>query len=127
MRLTVKGVVAQECSCHFRDKRPAVDHWCESKDKVCPIFTTFHPCKDFETAVLPAWPDVAAEYAALAGQNLSGQPVVRRQAVCRHCGEAFKALCNRQQYCSEACVKAGARVKTKERVRRHRKPVSGAK
>ena len=77
--------------------------------------------------MLPAWPDVAAEYAALAGQNISGEPVVTRRAICRNCGEAFKALHNRQQYCSEACARLGQESKTKERVRRHRgAPVSGA-
>ena len=126
IRLTVRAVIAGECCNHFRDGPGGVANWCVVKDAACPIFATFRRCKWFETAVLPAWPDVAAEYAVLAGQNLSGEITVTRRAICRHCGEAFKALHNRQQYCSEACAKAGARVKTKERVRRHRKPVSAA-
>jgi len=74
MRLTVKAVIAAECPSHFRDTRGAVDHWCDPNDEVCPIFAIFRRCPWFETAVLPAWPAVAAEYAALAGQNTSDEP-----------------------------------------------------
>ena len=126
MSLSVKAVIAGECCNHFRDGPRGVANWCVAKDAPCPIFATFRRCRWFEDAVLPAGPDVAAEYAALAGQKTGGEGVVARRAICRHCGEAFKALHNRQQYCSEACVKAGNRVKTKERVRRHRRPVSAA-
>ena len=126
MRLTVKAAITGRCHSHGRGGPPGVANWCVRKDAVCPIFATFRPCEWFETAVLPDCPDVAAEYASLAGQDASGEMTVTRRAICRNCGEAFKALHNRQQYCSEACAKAGGRVKTKERVRRHRKPVTGA-
>ena len=126
MRLTVKAVVAGRCHRHGCGGPPGVANWCVRKDAVCPIFATFRRCEWFETAVLPDCPDVAAEYAALAGQNRSGEPVVTRQAICRHCGEAFKALHNRQQYCSEPCIQAGKRAKDKEWQRKHRAPVSEA-
>jgi predicted nucleic acid-binding Zn ribbon protein len=126
MRLTVKAVIAGQCHSHGRGGPLGVANWCVRKDAVCPIFATFRRCEWFETAVLPDCPDVAAEYAALAGQNRSGEPVVTRQAICRNCGEAFKALYNRQQYCSEECRHQGRKDYERRYKRGKRAPVSGA-
>ena len=126
MRLSVKAVIAGKCCNYFRSGPRGAADWCEPEDEVCPIFATVRRCPWFETAVLPAWPDVAAEYAALAGQSTSNEPVVTRQAICRHCGEAFKALHNRQQYCSEECRRQGRKDYERRYKRGKRAPVSNA-
>ena len=122
MKLTVKSVIAQQCHRYDRVGYFGIPNWCLQKDAACPMFTTFRRCRHFEEAVLPACPDVAAEYVFLAGQDLDTKPGPTRRAICRTCGEAFKTTSNRQQYCSETCAQAGARAKTRERVRRHRQP-----
>jgi len=125
--MTVKAVIAAECCNHFREGPYSMSNYCCAKDAVCPIFTpTFQRCRWFETAVLPAWPDVAAEWADMCGQEETGDITVTRQAICRNCGEAFKTTNNRQGYCSEACSVEGRKRYVREYRRHKRTPVSGA-
>lgn len=127
MRLTVKSVIQAECCNHYMDGPYEMRHYCCWKDRVCPIFTDeFRRCGWFEEAVMPAWMDVAAEYADMCGQRSQEEITVTRLAICRNCGESFKAIHNRQQYCSEECAKLGERGKAKERQRRKRQPSAAA-
>lgn len=109
-RTPLQSIIAAECCNHFLEGPGGAANWCVAKERVCSVFATFRRCKWFEDAVLPAWPDVAAEYAYLAGQEIDKRPAsIAKLRVCRHCGEAFRPEHNRQLYCGEACVLAGAR------------------
>ena len=125
MKMTLKSVVQNECACYFREGPFGVSNFCVNGDKTCVMFApTFKRCGYFQKALLLAWPDVAAEYAALVGQEATGEITVTRQAICRVCGEAYRATGNRQQYCSEACKVAGKRGKDKNWQRTRRAPTS---
>jgi hypothetical protein len=120
MKQTVKRIVETECCNHFADGPYGAYHWCVNRDAVCPIFTEFRRCKWFEEAVLPAWPDVAAEYADMCGQEETGEITIIRQAKCRNCGDMFKTESNSERYCSGACRDAVARQVQRDKKRRQR-------
>lgn len=120
MIATVRSVVAAEC-CNYLARGPGdVVHWCVAKERTCPVFALFRRCRWFEEAVLPAWPDVAAEYADLAGRLKTSESRAARRAVCPICGATFRATGNRQRYCSEECRKEGARASERDKKRRQR-------
>jgi hypothetical protein len=125
--MTVKSVIAAECCNHYREGPYGKANWCVAKDTVCPIFTpTFYRCPWFEKAVLPAWTDVAAEWADMCGQEQLPEITVTRQAICRNCGEAFKAENNQQECCSEACQIEARKRYVRAYRRGKRKAVSAA-
>lgn len=127
MKMTIKTLIARECPNHQREGSYGVANWCLKKGAVCLIFThTPRPCECFEDGVLPACPEVGAEYRALVGQDIDTKVIPIRRATCRVCGEAFKTTSNRQQYCSEACAQLGGREKDKDLKRRRRRPRSEA-
>lgn len=123
MKYTVKSVTQAECANYFREGPWAKANWCVSKEQACHMFASFKRCRYFETAVLPAWQDVAAEYAAMCGQMEIGEETVARIAVCRNCGESFRAESNSIRYCSEACKIAAAKRVQREKKRRQRAEV----
>jgi predicted nucleic acid-binding Zn ribbon protein len=120
--MKLKQFIKAECANYFHEGHPpTVKDWCEPRDRRCAVIAESRRCAYFEKAVLPACPDLAGEYADLTGQKT--EIAVTRLAVCRLCGEAFRTPHNRQQYCSEACAKAGEREKSRARQRRRRSPV----
>lgn len=123
--MTVKQFIRAQCANHFTEGHPAtVRDWCEARDRRCAVIAESRRCPYFEAALLPACPDLAGEYAAIADQKT--EITVTRLAVCRACGEAFRTPSNRQQYCCEECAKTAAKTRTKARVRRHRSESTAA-
>lgn len=122
--MTCESIAKEHCADYMHDGPLDTKHFCVNGDKVCVFYAPdFIRCNYFEGAVLPAWPDVAAEYAVLCGQRIGEEIEAARMRGCGVCGRAFTPKSNRQQYCSPACQMKGNRAVTKHRMRRSRQSV----
>ncbi len=126
-RHTVANIIAAECAGYVCVGPYQVRDWCWRHDKVCKLIVAWNRCGYFEGAVLPAWPDVAAEYADKAHTG-DARPTVRiNPPVCPICTAEFVSRQNRQRYCSAACRAVGDRHAAATRQRQQRRKVRVAK